>query len=683
MPVLVVRDVRLGRLLLARLPENLQEAVGDVLSADDGGVAVARRRPRQFTFVFPLHGLSADPGGPFAAGARMRRQMRSMVENAELREAGLYFAYSQDPELNGWISIGGGQISYVADQGGVQTGSFQLELDSAFKRGAQRTHRDARRVEHWDLRLSTVERDYRGVIFGTDFSGLPVLQLTFLPVGVGDPLGPYRTPVSLNPRAGIDGVGLIAQGLSHASVVSFEQAEVDQRKGDVVIWNRWGFTAPAYGQAGDTNPQDPAVGYGWEEVYGPDHPLTAGDLPVIANGLCRVRYVPATNALAVDAFVAGQGYVEQGRLTIWDSTVQDVYTQHTVPVSQGGPAGTVMEWTPERAVIRLTSQRTAGDQTARTDTYVSLQRGWLGPRVECYCVAPGFPQAGCQVRWTPNTTGNVLRSPPIYNSPAISSSDDPLFGWADPTGTAMRTIGEPWTFVQPVLPTLLGAALVSIQAAARLPASIDSAAYGGTARYGVAIAARYGEAQNQVPTGYGAIYGYASLRLGFPATGTDVVADAKNHQQAGTTATTVPDAGAISGSAVNDTQTAGTFYSVILPFRVPPGKYAVWVRARVTTAGDTLSVFATVEGTNSPIPTTTSATYVWLALGEIATAMGAAPAITVWRSGGTGTTGVNVDRVVLTATERRQPAALAYDGARDLAASSLLDSRAIPHLQAR
>jgi len=884
----VVRDVRLGRLLLAHLPDNLQETVGDILSADDGGVAVARRRPRQFTFVFPLHGLTADPGGPFAAGARMRRQMRSMTENAELRENGLYFAYTQDPELNGWISIGGGQISYVADQGGVQTGTFQLELDSAFKRGSQRTHRDARRVEHWDLRLSTVERDYRGVIFGTDFSGLPVLQLTFLPVGVGDALGPYRTPVTVSPRVGLDGAGALAQGVAHASVVSFEQAETDQRKGDVVILDRQGHTAwpPASGTLGTiytnlvpnpsfespgtagsaptgwgrtsaywTNPatsitevaaasargqvgsfmgrlQTPgsaayegmdcgvlplpsqgafkagwtymvrcvmgnngpttpvmqvflgaasandatAIGvapsganpqtiyalwtpsqdettvyagirtssqvaadvfidqfhvvdvtgvpnpqttvlyfdgsfpgyvwngqpntstssgpygllvgnpasyqpddnqatYGYEEIYGPDQPLTANDAPIIQNGHCRVRFVSA-GVLAVDVAQVGGGWGEQGRVTVWDSLAADAYTQHAYAIAgNNGACATVMEWTPERAVLRFSTLESSAVPQYRIDTYVTLQRGWFGPRFEAY-INPSSPY-GCRLMFTPNYLASMYVGTG-GGGPAIGPSDDALTAPGEtPNLGTFAALTEPWFYVQPTVagPGVLGATIVSILSAAHVSAHNGNEAYGGANRESYGVAARYNEVQAS------GLYGYASMRLGFnkPGPGSVLVASMYLNGSvavvdSGSTNPQVAKVAVVNGGVVVTTGAATDG---------PLGTYGFWARMRAD-AGTTYAVSGGFNNTGGASATVVgNAAYAWFYMGQSvhATVNEGIFITTGARTVGTGA--LYIDRVVCVPTERRQAASLTFDGARDLGASSLLDSRAIPHLQGR
>lgn len=486
--------------MLPTLTEDLQEAVGDAISTDQGGIATARRRPRQFTLTIPIYGPPSDPN-PYLSGYRMRRQMRAMMENSPLRLEALYFAFNPDPDLNGWMIVGSGQIKYV--DGGPTFGQFQMELDTAYRVGSMRTHRDARRVELYDRRLGSTPRDYKGLVFGTDFAAVNALSLTYLPVNVSNVRDGRRSPVASVARAGIDGPGSVVSGTVHASALSFEQAEADQLKGQVVVWDRQGFTAPSGTLAGDTDPQSASAGYGWEEVYGPDQPLTASDCVVVGNGLCRVRYVAAAAALAVDRFVAGSGYVEQGRLTLWDSVATDVYTQHTqVIAANNGAYGTLLEWTGERAVVTLGTQRTPDDFSTVIDTYITLQRGWLGPRVESYVSSTQTQSPGVQLRWTPNTVSAMQITGP---SGALTP--------ANPAGPTFASVLEPWVLQSLATPAVgsVGNVLVAIQGLSRWPTYNESSAYGGVARSSIAVAARFNETQ---VTG-GTRYGYVSLHLGF------------------------------------------------------------------------------------------------------------------------------------------------------------------------
>jgi hypothetical protein len=394
-----------------------------------------------------------------------------------------------------------------------------------------------------------------------------------------------------------------------------------------------------------TDPQD---ALGWEEVYGSDYPLTSGDVPVLSNGLCRVRYVPATFSFAIDAYNPGVGWQEQGRVTTWfdDSGTGATYTQ------QGGlQSAELQEWTQERGVVQVTTAIVIGSTSYRMETYVTLQRGWTGPRFEIYPSPRGGVKLGTRILFSPYQTGLGPFNPPG------GFATDP---WTVALGGS-KTVVATWT------------------RAVDTPSFItDGVAYG-TSRSAIAISA----AQNTTGVGYG------SMRLGFGPRG--LYAEAEPFISASGTASVQSDGTANNGQSVRDTQTAQTAQTLALTAaqlsRYPLGKYQVWARVRVGTSGDTVSVTAGFAGTGATTtgPTTsTSTTYVWLYVGE-ATKGDAANTgfVTIWRSAGAGVAGQFIDQVALVPVEMRVAAAPTYDGARDLALENLYDSRATPELVAR
>lgn len=733
------RDLRLGRFYMVTLEDEVAEAVGDALNADESGVAVARRRPRPFTFTFPIRGADAD-ANPYSSGDRMRRQVRAMMENTTLRLQSLYLAFSQDHEIDGWIVAGSGLLKY--DPYGLTFGSFSLELDSSYRIGGLRTHTPARRIELYDRRQSSTPRDFKGIVFGTDFSAITPLALSSLPVGASNPVGYLGQPVIAYARAGFDGTGYVLSGMQHGQVIGFEQEATNQNLGDVVIYDRrgvaglpeegagtvyvqnpnfdhdtlgattaaqwsdnssamftgtlshtisnawaatgsqsWHYSATHDGtsSAGELGPiltsgnpnhyipvtaggtftlgvtlniiKAPTTGFrwalvfykadgvttagtvntalqlggqtgvreylppaisvpaeavycrpslravsstpnqeiefymdqvgqrpyfdgdsygyywqagagqsrsildaqsfGWEEVYGPDQKLSSGDVVVMTNQLCRLRYVSATTSLAIDTSVEGV-WTEQGRVTLWDSGALDTYTQHTTLIPRSdGSLSTVMEWTPERAIVRLSSNRSGADATARIDTYITLQRGWTGPRIETYCTIAGVGTPGCQVRWTPNSTGNYVEANLTSTTP-IFAGGDALFGWASSPGPTYQEVGEPWVDLIPAAGGQM-VTLTSIQQGARGPNYEDNAAYGSTNRQSATVCARFGENQNNTATQ--ATYGYVSAHIGFTAKQLNLgvfEAEAWRVVRAGTSE--VVDAAASAGHAINDTQ---------------------------------------------------------------------------------------------------------------------------------
>lgn len=720
------RDLRLGRFYMVTLEDEVAEAVGDALNADESGVAVARRRPRQFTFTFPIRGASAD-ANPYASGDRMRRQIRAMMENTTLRLQGLYMSFAQDHEIDGWIVAGSGLLKY--DNYGLTFASYAIELDSSYRVGGLRTHLPARRIELYDRRISSTPRDFKGIIFGTDFSGITPLALSSLPVGASNPIGYLGVPVVAYARAGFDGTGYVLQGMQHGQVIGFEQEATRQNLGDVVLYDRRGLTAetpevgnrtnyienpnfeydtagnapalwsssafslnagatltataaqaqegkqsmkvvttnsavaqgaciacpgiptflsgttyhasmwlrgnvggervnlalgntaddqanvevtltaswqqvtiawtPSSNRSGTTHglairslnaealtwfvdsvmvvagalPATTITGdsygyfwqagfgqsqstidpqsFGWEEVYGPDQKLSSGDVVVMQNQLCRLRYVSATTSIAIDTSVEGT-WTEQGRVTLWDSGALDTYTQHTKLLARSdGSLSTVMEWTPERAIVRLSSNRSGADSTARLDTYITLQRGWTGPRIESYCNIAGVGTPGCQVRWTPNSTGNYVEAN-LTSATPIFAGGDALFGWASSPGPTYQEVGEPWVDLIPAAGGQM-VTLTSIQRGARGPNYEDNAAYGSTNRQSASVCARFGENQNNTATT--STYGYVSAHLGFTAKQLNLgVLEAETWRLVRSGCTEVADAAASAGHAINDTQ---------------------------------------------------------------------------------------------------------------------------------
>lgn len=704
---MAIRSLYLGRLGVPTLIGPAVEAVGDTIQSDDSGVALARRRPRMFTLQVPLYGIEADA---YTAGPRMRRQMRAMIQNEQLRLGGLYFQWTVDPDMDGWLVPGGGQIT-DQDLGGITLGSWRLELDSALRVATLRTHRPARRVELYDRILNTTPRDYRGMVLCTDFaslrgsvsvgsgSGGPYWsngQPTFLPVHANDGLGQYRTPVVLYARTGIDGTGWFAVGMQHAQVVNFEHTEPDMRKGDVVIWDRQGVTAPVQTLAGDTNPQDPVNGYGWEEVYGPDQPLTTADCVVVANSLCRVRYVGATNSFAVDQYQAGVGYVEQGRVTIWESAALDAYAQHIntgLILGNNSAIATVLEYSFERAVIRISSL----GPHCRIDTIITLQRGWLGPRFEAYaaCFDGTTTTPGAQLRYTPNQIGVLALAEAGPAAGQVFMGGDPLFGWAQSPGATFATLGEPWVYIQnrAYVAALPGVVVSTPQSLARSPSYVDNTAYGGGNRPSTAVSARFGETQ----VGGQAVYGYVHMQLAFTAWADNAAwlgeFDAVTYVTANAGITHPSDAGnnPVAATVIQSTNTAsGTtafLTAALAAAQVPFGRYAIFARVRVASSGagaaDGLTCVGGFTGSliaDGAATRTSSTSYTWLYLGESVHANAADTlSFQLYRqTGAQATPKFMLDQLLLVPVERRIAGNVTHDGARDLGGLVLYDAQAVP-----
>lgn len=478
-------DVKLGRLRLVTINGDINEAVGDSLEAIGAAIAAGERRARPFPLTLPVYG-SRHEDDPFEATERIRRQVRALMENADVRLGGLYLAVDFDPDMNGWLLVGGGDLKY--GPGGVAIGDHLLELTDCYKVGNQRTVRPARRLEVRDRRLATVARDYLGMIRSTNFAAETATVHHFLPVGASDPIGAAAAVLQPATRSTIDGALPLLTARPDGEVVTFLHSEANHGLADVVAFDRRGFTAPSTTLAGDKDPQSL---YGWEELYGPDQPLTTADIPVLQNGLCRLRWVDSRSSFALDAFVAGTGYVEQGRVSIWRDTPAGTETQYTTVISRQ-----LVEWTPERAVLHV---RLGISTTDRVDLYITLQRGWTGPRVEAYASWASAGKPGVAIRLVPFTSGATTLGREA-GTVAISNGTTHLSSFAT---------WAPWLYLLAPAPNLALHAAVLAELV-KLIGRASSAEYG-SSRNGISITAQDATA----------IEGYISATLGVGARGSE------------------------------------------------------------------------------------------------------------------------------------------------------------------
>lgn len=411
MPILVpggYDTVALGRLLLGSVHQDITETLGATLEAVGAGVVAGEGRPKAFNLSLPIYG---NPGStsptPQAIGQRLRRQFRSMLQNADLRGDGLWFQTTWDTELNSWLLVGGGDLNY--DEGGVTLADFEASLTDCFQIGKPDTHRAARRaylktrkVGGTAAFLDTLER---WPVSAGGFSGMTPKAITVLPVSVSDVTGYGGAAVTTISRTTAQGNLSLVADRTHGEVLSFEQAIADRQKGDVVIYDR-------RGQAGGTDPAVDPQTLGWEEVFGPDYPLSA-DVPVLDNGIVRVQYVAAQKAFMLERY-SGSAWVEDGRVSAWTSPTSTTLGRLDTLVK-----ASVVAYTWDYALLRVTMCK-SGDALDRADIYISLRRGWQGPRFEIY--AERYPgqsgKAGVALRIAPLDTGTqtIARSDTSWTS---------------------------------------------------------------------------------------------------------------------------------------------------------------------------------------------------------------------------------------------------------------------------
>lgn len=341
-----LRLVSLGPITLPTVKGDVVEALGDQLDVVGAGVAPGNARPRPRLLRFPVRGdrLDADRRD---AGLRLRRQVRSLMENADARLQGLYLNWAVDAELNGWLLVGGGDLKYA--QAGVTFADFELELTDCYVVANRRTHRPARRALRFDRRSASVARDYLGTLYSADFAAVTPAARHYLGVSVTDVVtGSTRAPATVGTLAASDGTLSYVDALADGDVVHFEQAEGDLHRAIVRAYD-------SHGSATDTD---------WEPAYGPDQPLAG--TPLLHNGVCR----------AIPDVAAGTIDVQSWSGAAWtlDATIAH-------PAGATSFACRVLEWTADRAVLLMNSSLSAG---VRGELYLTLQRGWTGPRAELY-----------------------------------------------------------------------------------------------------------------------------------------------------------------------------------------------------------------------------------------------------------------------------------------------------------
>ena len=296
-----------GRLALPTIGKDFKEAVGEPLDTTGAGVALGQRRPKGFGFEIPILVIPDGAGQNFtAAGNRIRRGLRSLLQNNRLRGEALYLQFTPDPELNGWVIPGNGQIAY--QEGNVGFGHFLLTLDEIYRIGTMWTHLPALRCVNVDRRLISTPRDYRQQIFSTDFVSSTATAVNYLPVGATSPTSTAGSLLTTGTWASKDGTGVTVTGAATEEVVSYEMTDANRNLGQVVTYDRRGYlTAPTTGP-------DPL----WEEAYGASYPWNwqtpsqPQDTPVLSNGVCRVRYDASVGlpGFRVDVW-SGSAWVEQ------------------------------------------------------------------------------------------------------------------------------------------------------------------------------------------------------------------------------------------------------------------------------------------------------------------------------------------------------------------------------------
>jgi hypothetical protein len=234
-----IRDAKLGRIAFPTVFDDLREVLGGSVQAAGAAVVPGETQLATFPLSIPLHGTTGDLD-EFSVGDTLRRQFRSLLSNQRALLRGQYLRLVFDSELNCWLVTGGGTIEYV--NGGPTFGEYKLTLGDTYVVGQRRSAREARRIEAFDRRLSTTERDFKGLIYGTSFAHLTGVLLAYLPAGATDITGYNQRAVITFPAPWVGGTLPATVNLVDGEVASFERAEaMIGGLDDVVVYDRRGL----------------------------------------------------------------------------------------------------------------------------------------------------------------------------------------------------------------------------------------------------------------------------------------------------------------------------------------------------------------------------------------------------------------------------------------------------------
>lgn len=493
-------SIVIGRLSLED-PESFAESVGETI-ARVGATPVPGGRAGLAVSA----GLTSFPGASgdtVADRQRVRRQLRSMLNNLPMRLQGLYVAWTEDAEQDGWYVPGSATFD-VAGIGSLGSAFWRFTGVELALVGRARTHRRGVSVYIRDRRVSTEARDYLRRVYSTNFSamGSPT-ALTWLPSTITDPTTSTGTIPTLTTTArsgfGSSSLRAVVSG-ANLDVITFEQAAASMNLGDVIAYDRRGtLTGPTAGPAAE-----------WQEVYGPDWESTgwtaATDVPVLDNSLVRVRYDSANvDGFAIDRWT-GAAWDEQGKVLIERLGDSTAFCDTLVSSS-------LVEWSHERAVVRVV-MRVAADAQSREEIYITLQRGWNGPRFEVYpsTKTSGVAGAGIHIYRISAPTGTETANK--FDASLQTATGVPSFA-AAAVGAATFS-GENWLLMRRSAVNALILAVLQSGATGRI--ENNSSAYG-AARNGIDVRLALG--------------GYISAHVGINAASTTDAIDSVNGQRDG------------------------------------------------------------------------------------------------------------------------------------------------------
>jgi hypothetical protein len=543
----------------------------------------------------------------------------------------------------------------------MATGVFKVENAVWILAGRPRTHRRALWAYLKDLRTGLQPRDYRRLIYSTDFAAIEALPLVYFPPGATDLVttGSQNAVTVASFPAGEDGgEAYVASGLLDLARISFEQEERFRNEGQVVAYDRRGEqTAPATGP-----------GTKWEEFYGPDYPYSwqppeavPMDTPVLDNGRCRVRYDKEhTPGFAIDVWTSGK-WEEQGKVTVARLVGFELLTQLV--------SASLVEYSETRAVIQAV-MRAPADNTSREEIYITLQQGWSGPRFEVYTARNSAGEkVNASLAYTVannDTDASIIKinsgGAGVIEATAKGTGHSGFFATAILGENGFH--GENWVSLARWGKTF-GVNIAVLQAAANSTTTTSAAAYGANRN-------AY-ESQGLFELG-----GYAAFQLSYPEQQVQQALEAES-MTLGTGTSSTADAEASNGKTATATRTtdANPHVSQATWPNGQFGTYRVFAKIKTSVGTSKVKAYAKTGATTGATKETAATTLGWVDLGEVI-ANNTTLEIHAWLSAA-GT--LSVDRIEAFRVEDRVSAK--FTGARDLGQATLIDSRAIPTIVSR
>jgi hypothetical protein len=350
-----IYDLTLGGIALPTAEQDFQEVVGSDYELVGAVPMPGPPRPASmYNINIPIYGDQQE-SNPASVGNTKRLQVRSLLQNAATRLQGIQLTTTFDPDIDGYIVIGSASIAYAA--GGPTFADYMLSIQNAALIPAQQTL-SIHMLTVQDRRLANVPLDPKWNVLRASPLAAKAHARHYLPLGASDVIGQSSPDLpDLHAYKTIWGTAHYVEGRVNGEAVTFEQEFEDVGKGDVRIFEGTERLPTTLDET-----LDPEL-VGWARIYGPLWPRRLADVPILDNGVCRIRHLG------------------EGKFAV-ETAGKDGYSE-TSTFSVGHPRfvrASVQSWGTERGVVVAIF---AGE-SSRVELHIALQRGWPGPALDTY-----------------------------------------------------------------------------------------------------------------------------------------------------------------------------------------------------------------------------------------------------------------------------------------------------------